>query len=175
MPPGSMWVFWHFLSGECILCLLLVTQGIVKQKKASCKPICFTLKDVYCLINFKDQVIIIKIAILCFSCSEEETCVMISLFFRFYLTFRSSFHSIPFGPYFLSFPMSLLHEAFLVSLIYDSQALRLTSFHPRHCLAQPSTALWLTLTPFHLEAAPPLYFPSVWLTMTRPLSFPDNP
>ena len=67
--------------------------------------------------------------------------VMISLFFRFYLTFRSSFHSISFGLYFLSIPMSLLHEAFLASLIYDSQTLKLTSFHLRHCLAQPSTAL----------------------------------
>ena len=67
--------------------------------------------------------------------------VMISLFFHFYFTFRSSFHSIPFRPHFLFIPMSLLHEASLVSLIYDSQALRLTSFHLRHCLAQPSTAL----------------------------------
>ena len=37
------------------------------------------------------------------------------------------------------------------------------------------TALWLVLTPFHLEAAPPLYFPSVWLVMTRPLSFTGLP
>ena len=97
-------------------------------------------------------------------------------FFSFLLyIFRSSFHSIPFGPNFLSIPMSLIHEAFLVSLIYDSQALRLTSFHLRHCLAQPSTALWLTLTPFLLVTALPRYFPSVWLTVTRPLSFLDNP
>ena len=44
-----------------------------------------------------------------------------------------------------------------------------------HCLTLPGTALWLILTPFHLEAAPPLYFPSVWLVMTQPLSFTRLP
>ena len=95
-----------------------------------------------------------------------------SLSFSFYFTFRSSFHSIPFGPHSLSIPTSLLHEALLISLIYDSQALRLTS---TSIPALPCTALWLVLTPFHLEAAPPLYFPSVWLVMTRPLSFTGLP
>ena len=95
-----------------------------------------------------------------------------SLSFSFYFTFRSSFHSIPFRPHSLSIPTSLLHKALLVSLIYDSQALRLTS---PSIPALPCTALWLVLTPFHLEAAPPLYFPSVWLVMTRPLSFTRLP
>ena len=69
----------------------------------------------------------------------------------FYFTFWSSFHSIPFRLYFLSIPTSLIHKALLVSLIYDSQALRLTS---SSILTLPYTALWLVLTPFHLEAAP---------------------
>ena len=86
------------------------------------------------------------------------------------LYFWSSFHSIPFRPHFCSTPMSLIHEALLVSLIYDSQASRLTSLSSP---ALPCTALWLTLTHFHLEAAPPLYFPSIWLVMTQPLSLPD--
>ena len=98
--------------------------------------------------------------------------VMIFPFFSFYFTFQSSFHSIPFGPHSLSFPTSLLHKALLVSLIYDSQALRLTS---PSISALPCTALWLVLTPFHLEAAPPLYFPSIWLVMTQPLSFTGLP
>ena len=44
-----------------------------------------------------------------------------------------------------------------------------------HCLTLPGTALWLILTPFHLEAVPPLYFPSVWLVMTWLLSFTRLP
>ena len=64
-----------------------------------------------------------------------------SLSLSLYFTFLFSFHSIPFGPFFPSIPTSLIHEALLVSLIYDSQALRLTSssipilpYTARHCL-----------------------------------------
>ena len=44
-----------------------------------------------------------------------------------------------------------------------------------HCLTLPGTALWLVLTPLHLEAAPPLYFPPIWLVMTWLLSFTGLP
>ena len=43
---------------------------------------------------------------------------MIFPFLFFFLLFAP--HSIPFGPHSLSLPMSLLHEALLISLIYDS-------------------------------------------------------
>ena len=99
----------------------------------------------------------------------KEVSVMIFPFLFFLLHFSLL---IPFRPHSLSIPMSLLHKALLVSLIYDSQALRLTS---TSIPALPGTALWLVLTPFHLEAAPPLYFPSVWLVMTQPLSFTGLP
>ena len=49
-----------------------------------------------------------------------------------------------------SFPLSMTHKPWgLLPLLFP------------HCLTLPGTALWLVLTPFHLEAAPPLYFPSV--------------
>ena len=63
-----------------------------------------------------------------------------------------------------SFPLSMTHKPWgLLLLLF------------LHCLTLPGTALWLTPTPFHLEAAPPLYFPSIWLVMTRPLSFTGLP
>ena len=87
-----------------------------------------------------------------------------SLSLSFYFTFQSSFHSIPFGLYSLSIPMSLLHEALLVSLIYDSQALRLTSssiptlpYTAWHCLMTCTDSLSprgcaSPLFPFHLTS-----------------------
>ena len=67
------------------------------------------------------------------SCLVE--CVMIFPFLFILLYFSIL---IPFGLYSLSIPMSLLHKALLISLIYDSQALRLTS---SSIPALPNTAL----------------------------------
>ena len=85
------------------------------------------------------------------SWSQVLNPVMIPLFpFTFYFTIQSLFHSIPFGPCFLPIPMSLLHEALLVSLIYDSQTSRLTSFSS---LALPCTAKHCLMT--HTDSLSP--------------------
>ena len=56
------------------------------------------------------------------SLNDHVQCYDFPFFSLLLYIFRSSFHSIPFGPNFLSIPMSLIHEASLISLIYDSQA-----------------------------------------------------
>ena len=94
--------------------------------------------------------------------------------FLFCFTLLSDPHSIlfnssfPFPHHFStrlsSFPLSMTHKPWgLLPLLFP------------HCLTLSSTALWLVLTPFHLKAVPPLYFPSIWLVMTRPLSFTGLP
>ena len=107
--------------------------------------------------------------------SVRPSAVVIVMIFPFSFILLHFLILIPFGPYSHSIPMSLSTRlsSFPLSMTHKPWGL-LPLLFP-HCLTLPGTALWLVLTPFHLEAVPPLYFPSVWLVMTRPLSFTGLP
>jgi hypothetical protein len=46
VSPAIVWVFQHLSSRKSITSMTLMAWGIIEKKQASCKAICFQLKNI---------------------------------------------------------------------------------------------------------------------------------